>query len=225
MRSESETFLWLIRHAEVEPRYHSIFGGRIDMDLSDRGRDQAAALADYLRGKPLSALYASPMRRVQQTLAPILARQELKTTVLSELREVDFGDWTGLSWEEVRSKFGVSAFEWLTQLECNGIANAECAKDLRARLEPCLRQVLNRHHGEQVAILCHGGVIRMLLSILLNWPFPTFAPVEIDYASITQVQWAPTRVRLELLNFTPWRDLPRAFPVEAAGCHTPAGDA
>src|SRR5512136_1853016 len=106
------TLLWLIRHAEVERRYQFIFGGRIDMALSPRGHEQAAALAAYIKGRPFAALYASPMQRVQQTLTPIL-NEKLNVTVLSKLREVDFGDWTGLSWEQVQAKFGKSAYSWL----------------------------------------------------------------------------------------------------------------
>ncbi len=198
-----------MRHAEVEPQYQLIFGGRIDMTLSPRGHEQAAALAAYVSHRPFSMLYASPMQRVQQTLGPML-NHGLNVTVLSELREVDFGDWTGLSWEEVQSKFGISAFSWLEQLEADAIANAESAKSLRERLEPCLNQILETHAGEQVGILCHGGVIRMLLAILLNRSFSAMAPFEIEYASITKVRCTPTRVRLELVNFTPWRDLPQA---------------
>ncbi len=196
-----------MRHAEVERRYQSIFGGRIDMALSPRGHEQAAALAAYVKDRPFAALYASPMQRVQQTLAPML-NGHLKVTVLSELREVDFGDWTGLSWEQVQEKFGISVYSWLQELESNAIANAERIESLRGRLEPCLQEILKKHPGQQVAILCHGGVIRMLLSILLKRPFSAMAPFEIEYASLTKIRCSPGRVRLELVNFAPWRDLP-----------------
>ncbi len=176
------------------------------MALSERGHEQAAALADYLKQFRFAALYASPMQRVQQTLAPLL-RDDLKVTVLSELREVDFGDWTGLSWEEVQAKFGISAFSWLEELECARITNAECAADLRRRLEPCLNTMLRQHEHQPIAVLCHGGVIRMLLAILLKRSFSAMAPFEIEYASITRVRYTPARVRLELVNFAPWRDL------------------
>lgn len=212
---QDATTLWLIRHAEVEPRYQSIFGGRIDMELSEQGHRQAAALAQFLHGKDFSALYASPMRRVQQTLAPLLTDPALPPPVLlSELREVDFGDWTGLAWEAVQEKFGVSPFSWLEQLEQASIPNAESASQLRSRLEPCLQQILGAHQGGQVALLCHGGVIRMLLAILTGWKFSTMGSLEIEYASISQVSVAADRVRLQLLNFTPWRDLirPRSSP-------------
>src|SRR4030095_12528165 len=105
--------LLLLRHGEVEERYHRIFGGRIDMDLSPQGHAQAEVLARYLRQRPVDAIYASPMRRAQQTLAPLATHCPRPLVVLQEFREVDFGDWTGLSWEQVHARFGVRAFDWL----------------------------------------------------------------------------------------------------------------
>jgi broad specificity phosphatase PhoE len=199
--------LLLIRHAEIEARYQSVFGGRIDMELSPLGREQAVSLAKCLRSKPLSAIYASPMRRVQQTLAPMLVNGAPKPVILPDLREVDFGDWTGLTWDQVQAKFGVSAFSWLEQLACGGIANAECGETLRERVEPCLERIVAAHAGQQVAIFCHGGIIRMLLSILLRWPLSSMGMFEIEYASLTQVSLRPLKTRLQLLNFTPWREI------------------
>lgn len=177
------------------------------MELSPRGHQQSQALAHYLHSRPMDAIYASPMKRVSQTLAPFLSNGVSKPVVVHDLREVDFGDWTGLHWTEVQAKYGVSALAWLDQLECGGIPNAECTLTLRSRIEPCLRQILLEHSGRQVAIACHGGVIRMLLAILLDWPLPKLAVFEIDYASVTQIVWAPQVVKLQLVNFTPWREL------------------
>jgi broad specificity phosphatase PhoE len=204
--SENQVVLWLIRHAEVERKYQGVFGGRIDMDLSAVGRKQAQALATFLHGKPIQALYASPMKRVRQTLAP-LAQDSLPQPVwLDSLREVDFGVWTGHAWGEIQPKFGVSAFSWLHQLVSATIPEAESAVELRHRLDPCLKEVLPRHAGQQIGIACHGGVIRVLLSMLLGWPLTQLAAVEIDYASVTQVIWTPLEARLQLLNFAPWRE-------------------
>ena len=202
----SPTRLWLIRHAEVETRYQRVFGGRIDMELSPRGHQQAAVLAEYLHQRPFAALYASPMRRVQQTLAPLAVNGMPQPIFLPDLREVDFGDWTGLTWEEVHARFQIRAFQWLDQLECAAIPKAESAQMLRARVEPCLRQILARHLGQRVAIACHGGVIRMVLAILLDLPLAKMAAFEIDYASLTQLVLLPGQVEVQLLNFAPWRD-------------------
>jgi broad specificity phosphatase PhoE len=199
--------LLLVRHAEVEVRYQGLFGGRIDMDLSPRGHEQAAVLAKCLRGKPFGAIYASPMKRVQQTLAPFLANGAPKPVILPDLREVDFGDWTGLTYAEVQEKRGLSASTWLEQLECGGIANAESSEELKDRVEPCLRQILAEHPGQQVAVFCHGGIIRMLLGLLLHWPLPRTGAFEIEYASLSQVLVLPQGAELQLLNFTPWREV------------------
>jgi broad specificity phosphatase PhoE len=203
----SATQLLLIRHAEVEAQYQGVFGGRIDMGLSPRGCEQAAILAKCLHGKPLDAVYASPMKRVQQTLAPLLINGTPKPVILRDLREVDFGDWTGLAWAEVQAKFGVSPFAWLEQLERGGIANAEDSETLTDRVEPCLQQILQAHPGQQVAVFCHGGIIRVLLALLLRWPIPRMGAFEIEYASLTQVLVLPLKAELQLVNFTPWREV------------------
>jgi broad specificity phosphatase PhoE len=199
------TRLLLIRHAEVESRYQRVFGGRIDMDLSPRGQEQAAALAEYLRQKPIQAIYASPMKRVQQTMRPWLTNGVPPPTVMRDLREVDFGVWTGLSYGEVQTRFGVSAWEWLNQLETAAIPEGEGVRSFRARIEPCLRQIIQAHPGEQVAVVCHGGVIRMLLAILLDLPLCRTGMFQIEYASVTQVALRPEQTELQLLNFTPWQ--------------------
>jgi broad specificity phosphatase PhoE len=197
--------LWLVRHAEVEEQYQGLFGGRIDMGLSLRGHEQAAKLARYLHELSFDALYASPMARVKQTLAPWLANSAPNPTVLADLREVDFGDWTGLNWDQVLTRFGVHVTAWLEQIDVGGVPNGESGAVLRARLEPCLKQILSKHPGQQVVVACHGGVIRMLLSILFGWPLPRWSAVEIDYASVTRVGWSSGEPKLQLMNYTPWR--------------------
>ncbi len=204
-----------------------MFGGRIDMGLSPRGRRQARLLAQFLRARRIDAIYASPMKRVQQTLAPLLdtkpdaARRQPAATpqrrrrrlpnlpapvILPELREVDFGDWTGLSWEQVCEKFNLLTHQWLEHIERGTAPNGESGAALRARVEPCLRRIIAGHPGQTIAIFCHGGVARMILSILLKIPLARTHIFEIDYASVTQIVLRPSHAEIELLNFTPWRD-------------------
>jgi alpha-ribazole phosphatase len=204
----SPTQLYLIRHGEVENRYHRIFGGKIDMELSPRGHQQAQGLARYLQNTKFTAIYASPMKRAQQTLAPLAAQHPFPPVTLPDLREVDFGEWTGLSWQEVKERYKVSAYEWLDQLDRAAIPGAESAREFRARVEPCLQRILHECPGQTVVIVCHGGVIRMLLSILLELPITKLAAFDVEYASVSVVSYLPHKTELELLNLTPWRDLP-----------------
>jgi broad specificity phosphatase PhoE len=207
MPSPSATRLLLVRHGEVEARYHKKFGGWIDMNLSPNGRKQARILAGYLRRKTIDAIYTSPMKRVRQTLAPTLKAGAHPPRILEGLREINFGDWSGLGWFKVQEKFGFAAHDWLEQIHRHGVPNGESGTAFRNRVEPCLRQIIQHHPGQNVAIFCHGGVIRMILAILLDLPLPKTNHFDIEYASITQVAIHPHMAEIELLNFTPWRDL------------------
>lgn len=176
------------------------------MDLSPHGRAQARTLANFLRAKNITAIYASPLKRVQQTLAPFLKNGAPAQTILSGLQEVDFGDWSGYTWTEVREKFGVHPFDWLDEIELGAVPNGENGVQFRARVEACLFKIIRRHPGETAAIFSHGGVIRMILSILLDLPLPKTNSFEIEYTSVTQVALHTELNEIELLNFTPWRD-------------------
>jgi broad specificity phosphatase PhoE len=208
MPTVTPTRLLLARHAEVEVRYHKIFGGRIDMNLSPRGHEQAALLAKFLLARKLDAVYASPMKRVQQTLEPYFKNGTHAQTIVPDLREVDFGDWTGMNWEQVCQKFQLLTHEWLEHIERGVAPNGESGPQFRARVEPALRKIIKKHPEQTVAIACHGGVIRMILSILLEMPLPRTNMFEIEYAGVTQIALNPGHAEIELLNFTPWRDAP-----------------
>jgi len=208
MSDASTTRLVLIRHGEVESRYQKVFGGRIDMELSPRGHEQARQVADYLRLARFDALYVSPLKRARQTVVPIADAVGLEPKVIPDLREVDFGVWTGLTWDEVRARHGVNAYDWLRELDRGGIPEAEPVEPYLARVRSAVDQVRGRHPGQTVAVVCHGGVIRAILGILLSLPLPTTAHFEVDYASVSVVDCRSHRVEVQLLNFTPWLRLP-----------------
>ncbi len=205
------TRLFLCRHAEVEERYHRVFGGRIDMGLSPKGRTQAQSLAAWLLRHRFDAVYASPMQRVQLTLDPFRPRFQGTPILLDGLREVDFGGWTGCGWDEVQERFGHSAFDWLQLMERNAIPEGERVEDFRGRIAASLQRILSDSPGQTVAVFAHGGVIRMALAILLDLPLSKFEHVEIGYASTTwldvgEIKAGRPRTEIQLLNFTPWRD-------------------
>ncbi len=201
------TQLYLIRHGEVEERYHKVFGGsRIDMALSPLGLRQAEAVAKWLRDTPLDTIYASPMQRVRQTLAPTATSREMEPVFLDGLREVDFGDWTGNRWDEVQSIFGVSAFDWLEIIENDGIPNGEPVSQIKQRVGECTQRILEAHPHQRVAVFCHGGIIRVMLALLLEMPLMRMAHFNIEYGSISVVEVQPEKkhaIEIELLNYQP----------------------
>ena len=208
------TRLYFIRHGEVEHRYHRIFGGsRIDMELSPLGHQHAQALSDWFRDSPLDAVYLSPMRRVQQTAQPLLKARAISPVVMPDLREVDFGDWTGFGWYDIQEKFGVHAFDWLELLENGGMPNGESGASLLGRVRPCLSAILHDNPHRNVAVVCHGGIVRVMLSLLLEIPISRMAHFNVDYGSVTIVELQPEKkhaIEIELLNFCPLTDRPGA---------------
>jgi broad specificity phosphatase PhoE len=204
------TRLYFIRHGEVDLRYRRIFtGSRIDMELSPLGHEHGRAVADWFGDSPLDAVYLSPMQRVLQTAAPLLERQNLQPVVLTDLREVDFGDWTGHRWEQIQERFGMDAFDWLRTLDEAAIPNGESAEQLLARVRPCLQRILDESSHRSVAVVCHGGIIRVMLALLLEVPLAHTAHYNIDYGSVTLLERQPEKkhaVEIELLNFCPLLD-------------------
>jgi alpha-ribazole phosphatase/probable phosphoglycerate mutase len=148
------------------------------------------------------------MKRARQTAQSLQHSLQLVPIILEDLREVDFGDWTGLSWKEVKHQFEADAFEWLHFLDRGAIPNAECTKAWRRRVASCLDKILPPHLGQTVGLVCHGGVVRMFLSILLGLPLANTGAFAVEYASVSRIDHRPERTTLQLLNLTPWRDSP-----------------
>ena len=191
----------------MESRYHRIFGGsRIDMELSPLGQRQARALAAWIADWPLDRIVASPMQRVRQTLAPLADQRRLQPQFDNDLREVDFGVWTGFAWDQIKERFGASAFDWLEIIEQGGIADGETAAALMQRVGPALQRVIDGAAHQRVALFCHGGIIRVMLALMLGRPLREMAHFNIEYGSLTVVELQPGKkhgVEIELLNFCP----------------------
>lgn len=204
--NEKVTRLFLIRHGEVISEYNRVFAGRTDIPLSENGMRQAVALTKYLEKQNITAVYSSPMKRVQQTLLPFINAHPIGPIVTDELIEIDFGDWTGLNFAQVQEKYGVSAYSWLELIQNGNIPRAETYSDLIKRVGPTLDKILLNHNGESIAIFCHGGIIRVILALLLEIPLIVFGKVGIDYASVTRVDINNRGASLRLLNYLPWAE-------------------
>ena len=76
----------------------------------------------------------------------------------------------------------------------------------RERIQSAVKVILSNPSGQSIAVLCHGGVIRMMLSILLDIPFVKMAGFDVEYASMTVVDCFPHKIEVQLLSFAPWRD-------------------
>ena len=114
--------IYLIRHGETEANKTFQFQGHIDNPLNSKGLCQAAALGQHYENIVLDEIYSSSMQRARQTAAPLAEAHGLTVQPLDELKEVCFGEWEGLSYDEIKEK-------WSDQLELfflNSRHSAEC---------------------------------------------------------------------------------------------------
>ena len=99
------TIVHLARHGESDWKVDRRWQGHADRPLTERGREQARALAERLADVDLQAIYASDLRRAWETAEAVAALRELDVVRLPELREVDVGSWSGFTRDECAERF------------------------------------------------------------------------------------------------------------------------
>jgi broad specificity phosphatase PhoE len=153
------TTLLLVRHGETDWNRDGRWQGHSDTHLNDVGRRQAARLAAELDG--VDVVYSSDLARARETAEILAARLELPIRIDPRLRERSFGTWEGKTRPEIEAVFAAAHARWLAG-EGPGADDAEPFADFAARVHAFLREVVERHPGETVLIVSHGGSIRVV---------------------------------------------------------------
>jgi broad specificity phosphatase PhoE len=156
------TEILLARHGETDWNRESRFQGHADPPLNDRGREQAAELAEALADVELAALYSSPLRRAFETAGLVAARHGLRAVPVDGLREVDVGSWQGLTRDEVERRFPGQFQRWLDYAQ--GWDDGETYEAMAERVLAVLEELAARHDGERILAMTHGGPIRAALA-------------------------------------------------------------
>jgi broad specificity phosphatase PhoE len=149
----------LARHGETDWNRERRWQGLSDLSLNERGRQQARALADKLAPIPLNAVYASDLRRAYETALVVAEAKGLAVTPMPELREVDVGSWTGLSYDDVKERFR-DAYTQMRKRTGRGWEGGETYAEMAARVLDVLRRIAREHAGGTVLVVTHSGPIR-----------------------------------------------------------------
>ena len=152
------TTLLLVRHGETDWNRDGRWQGHSDTHLNAVGREQAARLADDLDG--IDVVYSSDLARARETAEIVAERLELPVQLDERLRERSFGAWEGKTGPEIESEFAPAHARWLAGGP--GADDAEPFADFARRVQTFLDDVLERHPGETVLIVAHGGSIRVI---------------------------------------------------------------
>lgn len=194
------TGLVLIRHARSAWNAEGRWQGHADPPLDDFGLRQAEALADYLRGEALAAVYSSPLRRALQTAEPVARAHGLTVRLDDRLKERDVGVWSGLTEAEVRERYP-EHFKpdwWL-----HGPPGGEGQAALITRTAAALDDVLAAHPEASVAVVSHGGSLNAGLAHLLGLPFGRPVSFRFTNTSFARVAVQAGRVHVLSIGETP----------------------
>jgi len=154
------TTIFLARHGESDWNVEKRFQGHSDRPLTERGREQAHALADLLASEKIDAVYTSPLSRALETAEIVAARAGLEPVALPELREVDTGSWSGLSRVDVEARFPEGFARWRSG--GSGWEDGETYQQMAERVIGALRTIAEDHPNGRVLIISHGGPIRAI---------------------------------------------------------------
>jgi alpha-ribazole phosphatase len=152
--------LLLIRHGATD--LAGTFCGHSDPPLNERGRQQAAALIEELASERIEAVYSSNLLRAHETAAAVATAKAAPLRSLSGLREINFGDWEGLSWKEVEANDGQYAERWLVEYPSLAAPNGEVVNAFEARVLATVETLL-QIDGRPIAVVSHAGVMRVIM--------------------------------------------------------------
>lgn len=201
--------LVLIRHGESVANSQRILQGHFDSPLSETGRRQAASLAEALSEDRFAMAYASDLSRAHETAKALCQRLELPLETDADLREIDIGCFTGLSWTEIAERYPDEHARLLaSSMDWSLVPGAEGEAAAQERLERVMAKLHARHAGERVAIVAHGAILKRLIRKLLALGPGVSLDFELANASCTEIHLTPKGPRLLYLNRLPYAATP-----------------
>lgn len=173
----------LLRHAEVDERYKNCYNGHNDIGLCQNGELQAKEVAKKLDALKFDAVFCSDLRRAKETLQHSL---HAKDAIYSErLREKSWGKHEGLSFDEIiaQGEIEYTGFlQWIDSLD------GECHKEYEKRVKEFFFEFLPSLEKENILVVTHAGVIRVLFSTIKNIPLEEAFGIKVENCSLTEIE-------------------------------------
>lgn len=195
--------LLVVRHGQTAWNKEERFRGQTDLPLDETGLRQAQATAQHIaaRYRP-SAVLSSPLQRAMQTAEAICRPLNLTVEAHRGLLDLDFGDFAGLSLPEARARSPEIYQAWFSAPHTVRFPGGESLDDVRKRLEELVHQVTIRYPDQQVVLVTHQVVCRVLFCFLLDLDNRWFWRLRVDTASITAYEMDQGQVTLAFSNDT-----------------------
>ncbi len=198
--------LILIRHGETLWNREFRLQGSSDVPLSDLGERQSRFLVSAFTETP-TAIYVSPLIRAKSYAAPLAARFGMRPQIVENLREISFGRFEGLRYEDMDDSLRQAFISWIENPVVNTAPEGERFISLAARAREAVEEIIGKVKKDEFAVVVtHGGVIRALVASLMDMPLETAARIEAYPGSLTTLEKAANGWKLVKLNDTGYLD-------------------
>ncbi len=197
------TKIILVRHGHVEGISPERFRGRADLALTPQGRRQAEATARRIEASwTPTALYASPLSRCLRTAEAIGKPFGLTPSPVPGLMDIDYGEWQGLTPDEVRRKWPEMLDTWHRAPHWAAIPGGESLQDVLTRAVAALREMIRQHPTDIVVLVGHDSVNRIILLHALDLPLSRYRRLGQDPCAINEIVFAAGEFTVRSVNGT-----------------------
>jgi len=195
--------LFLVRHGETLWNHALRYQGHADISLSDLGIEQARALARRLKNQRFAGFYSSDLRRAYDTARILAEPHGAEVQRMAELREINFGDWEGLTREEIINLYPDISRKWWSRPLETRLPGGETLNEVADRCVRALQIIAARHPDDQVLVAAHGGSIRASVARLMRMDLNQYWRLRQDNAALTIIElFGSDRAQLLLFNDT-----------------------
>lgn len=203
------TKILLTRHGHVEGITPERFRGRQPLELTARGREEAAAVAARIAGawRP-SKIYTSPMGRCVATGAAIARACGAPAEICADLNDIDYGAWQFKTFDATKADDATLFAAWFATPHLIRFPNGESLQDLAARASDALRFVLDKHREDTIVMVGHDSVNRALLLQCLELPLSAYWRIEQAPCCLNEIDIGGGEVSIVRINETHYLDAP-----------------
>jgi alpha-ribazole phosphatase len=194
------TRLLLMRHGSTAWNAEGRYQGQTDTTLNEAGREQALRLAERLRWTAIDVVYASDLKRAWETAERIAAHHHLVVQPASGLREINFGEWEGKTHHEIEERDAAWLQRWFDDPVHLSPPGGETLEDVLHRVKTAYDGILERHPEGTVAVVAHGGTLRVLLCLALGVRPERYWQFRFDVASFSELSIQDEGAILNTLN-------------------------
>jgi alpha-ribazole phosphatase len=195
------TRIHLIRHGQVAGHDQPRYNGQTDVGLTGLGVEQYHRLKEHLAGRRISGCYTSDLTRCVIGAEIICAQFGLEPVRRGELRELNIGIWEGLAWDEITQRWPEEWQARMADLVNYRVQQGENLLDVEARVMPVIGEIRERHRGEEVLLVGHGGVNRIILLNAIGAPLTGMFNIEQNYGCYNIIDYyTDGHATVKLLN-------------------------